>query len=116
MDNKNPVWMFLTRQGRINLRALRSLYHFLLKAQKQNGKVSEDDVANGLAIGARLSSLEAAAHVSFVLDSTLSPILTQSGRLIMDRKGSILMKLKPDAFDSETIFIEVFNSIISMHI
>ena len=48
--------------------------------------ITLDDIRNGLALGARLSQLETAAHVSFILEGAISPILDKTDRVTLKLK------------------------------
>lgn len=77
------------------------LQHFLNK-----GMITLEDIRNGLALGARLSQLETAAHVSFILESTISPIL--------DKTDRVTLKLKQGATENERLFIQAITNILTM--
>ena len=67
--------------------------------------MTQEDIRNGLASGSRLSQLEEAAHVTFVLEAALS-------MPVIDRDNNVVFKLKPSVLDSEHSFIMAINDSI----
>ena len=68
--------------------------------------ITLDDIRNGLALGARLSQLETAAHVSFILEGAISPIL--------DKTDRVTLKLKQGATENERLFIQAITCTLTL--
>lgn len=68
--------------------------------------ITLDDIRNGLALGARLSQLETAAHVSFILEGAISPTL--------DKTDRVTLKLKQGATENERLFIQAITCTLTL--
>ena len=68
--------------------------------------ITLDDIRNGLALGARLSQLETAAHVSFILEGAISPTL--------DKTDRVTLKLKHGATENERLFIQAITCTLTL--
>ena len=120
--------------GRINLRAFRCCYKFLTQTRKQHvsilthtlsetysvvhgilffnylqGAFTEEHIRNGLLLGARLSQLETAAHVTFVMEGIMEPhkLMNYKAQQQMYQKGDHHIAIYPrnGVFANEENFI-----------